>query len=88
MQPRVTFDPDTGDAYIYLGESSSGVVKTSVPLWSRNGLLSTLFGRRRPDALESLILDFDHDGRLFGIEIFGSAETVLRRELLQAAEQI
>ncbi len=52
---------------------------TSVPLEGRADA---------PDTLESLVLDFDSEGHLVGIEVVGRAERVLRPELLSAAQQI
>jgi hypothetical protein len=37
-------------------------------------------------ALESLVLDFDHYGRLVGIRVTGAAHSVLAPSLLEAAE--
>ena len=38
-------------------------------------------------ALESLVLDFDHYGRLVGIRVTGAAHSVLAPSLLEAAER-
>jgi hypothetical protein len=72
----VTLDAETGYAYIYLGEPSVGVVKESVSLRPDDG---------EPDALHSLVLDFDREGRLFGIEVLVPADATLRAELLEDA---
>jgi Protein of unknown function (DUF2283) len=40
-----------------------------------------------PEALRSLVLDFDGDGRLVGIEVIGPAANVLRPDLIAAAGQ-
>jgi uncharacterized protein YuzE len=77
MKPRVTLDEEVGYSYVYLGEPSVGVVKISVPLSREEGA---------PDALSSIVLDFDADGRLFGIEI-ANADRVLRPELLDEASR-
>jgi hypothetical protein len=37
-------------------------------------------------ALESLVLDFDHYGRLVGIRVTGAAHSVLAPSLMEAAE--
>jgi uncharacterized protein YuzE len=79
VRPRVTLDPETGYAYIYLAEPHVGIAKTSVPL---------LPDRDEPNALRSLALDFDADGRLVGMEVFGPADHVLRPELLDDAERL
>jgi hypothetical protein len=60
-----------------LAEPHPGIVSTSVPL-TRNG--------EQPEALASLVLDFDSDGRLTGIEIMGPADHTLRSELLKEVD--
>ena len=75
--PRVSFDSETGYAYIYLAEPHAGIVKTSVPLTPADD---------DPAALSSLVLDFDSDGRLVGIEVLGPADAVLIHELLSSPE--
>lgn len=72
MKPRVTFDEEVGYSYLYLGEASTGVVRTSVPLKREEGA---------PDTLSSRVLDFDAEGRLFGIQT-ADAERVLRPDLM------
>ena len=72
-QARVTFDAETGNAYISLAKSRSNLVKTSVPLWPVDD---------QPDALASLVLDFDADGRLVGIQVLEPADRVLHGDLL------
>ena len=65
-----------GLAYISLtSESSRGFVKTSVDL-------SDLAEDQGVESLHSIVLDFDAERRLVGIEIPGNAETVLPRDLL------
>ena len=39
-------------------------------------------------ALESLVLDFDHYGRLLGIRVTGGADSVLAPSLLEAAQRL
>lgn len=78
MRPRVTLDSEIGYSYIYLGEPTRGVVKISVPLTA---------SRDDPAAVGSLVLDFDADGRLFGIEV-ANATGVLRPELLEDVDQL
>jgi uncharacterized protein YuzE len=75
--PRVTFDQQTEYAYIYLTEPYLGIAKTSVPLVPTED--------DQPDGLRSLVLDFDSDGKLVGIEVSGPASHVLRDDLLAAA---
>ena len=74
---RVTQSPTSGYGYIYLADIEPGGVATSVELEAEDP--------SDPDALDSLVLDFGHDGRLVGIEILGRAERVLRPELLARA---
>lgn len=65
-----------GLAYISLtDERSRGFVRTSVDL-------SDLAEDEGVDSLHSIVLDFDADGRLVGIEIVGNADAVLPRDLL------
>jgi hypothetical protein len=65
-----------GQAYISLThERSRGVVKDSVDL-------GDLAEDEGVDSLHSIVLDFDAEGRLVGIEIPAHAERVLPRDLL------
>ena len=66
---------DDGHAYISLTGSPHWPVARSVPL-------DSLADEETLDALRSIVLDFDADGRLVGIEIAGDAESVLPRNLL------
>ena len=77
---RVTQDSESGYGYVYLADIPAGGVKSSVQLGGENP--------NDPDTLSSLVLDFDHEGRLVGIEVLGHAERVLRPELLERAQQI
>ena len=70
----VTLD-DAGGAYIALAPASAGAVRESVEL-------DGLDAAQGIAALGSLALDFDHYGRLVGIEVSGSAASVLPPELL------
>jgi uncharacterized protein YuzE len=72
-RPHVTFDAEAGSAYISLAEPRGNPVETSVPLWPVDD---------QPDALASLVLDFDADGRLVGIQALAPADRVLHGELL------
>ncbi|MDA0167907.1 DUF2283 domain-containing protein [Solirubrobacter taibaiensis] len=74
---RVTQDADTGYAYIYLSEPSRGSVERSVELERRDD--------DDPEAMAHLVLDFDREGLLLGIEVIGRAERWLRPELLRYA---
>ncbi len=73
---RVTYDPQVDAGYIYLREIDSGGAKHTVPL---DDLECSV------DAVASLILDFDDEGRLIGIEALGASE-VLPPEILRDAE--
>ena len=68
---RVTYDPEVDAAYIYVREAEArlGTVK-SVPV---------------PDAPGMIVLDFDTDGRLFGIEVLDASQ-LLPSELLTPAD--
>ena len=79
MTVRVTIDPSTGYGYIYLADIEAGGVAASVPLMGRAEA-------GEPTALEDLVLDFDGDGRLVGIEIAGPADRVLPREVIEEAD--
>lgn len=76
---QITLD-DTGRAYLSLSSASTSEVRDSV----------ALEGLEQADAipaLDVLSLDFDHYGRLVGIEILNSAQSVLPPALLHNAEQ-
>ncbi|MCW3007637.1 MAG: hypothetical protein JWP17_2263 [Solirubrobacterales bacterium] len=72
---QVTLSAD-GGAYVRL--SPTGEVRTSVALEAHeeSGLVPTL---------QSIVLDFDHYGRLIGIDVINSAAAVLPPALLDAA---
>jgi hypothetical protein len=76
-QPHISFDAKTGTAYISLAEPCANLAETSVALWPIDD---------QPEALASLVLDFDSDGRLVGIKVVGPADRVLRPELLGALD--
>lgn len=66
---------DSGYAYISLTDKAGQPV-TSVPL-------DDLAEEEGIDALESLVLDFDADGKLVGIEVInGDAKNVLPTDLM------
>ena len=70
------YSPESSQAYIYLtDESKRGMVATSVEL-------SELAEAEGVDALHSIVLDFDGEGRLVGIELPANATAVLPRDLL------
>ena len=75
-----TFDagygPESSQAYIYLtDETHAGMVAESVEL-------SDLAAEAGVEALDSIVLDFNSEGRLVGIELPGCATAVLPRDLL------
>jgi len=77
--PRMTFDEETEYAYICLTEPHVGIAKTTVALTPSEG---------DPEAMGSLALDFDSDGRLVGIEVFGPASQALRPDILLEATRL
>jgi hypothetical protein len=74
---RVTLDDD-GHAHLRLAEDA-GEVRTAVAL-------DQLDEADAIPALDALVLEFDHYGRLIGIDIATSAASVLPPALLDAAE--
>ncbi len=73
---KITLD-STGGAYIRL---SDGEIRDSVAL-------DELEQASEIAALSSIVLDFDHYGRLAGIEIVGGAESALPPALLDHADR-
>jgi uncharacterized protein YuzE len=70
---RVTYDPAVNAAYIYLREIEPGGSRRTI---SVNG----------PDLTTgSVVLDFDSEGRLIGIEVL-EADRLLTPDLLKGAE--
>ncbi len=74
--PRVTLDTVTGDAYIYLARDRNAILHPS-PVKAN---------RCAPKAMGSLMLDFDEQDRLCGIEVCGDAQSTLHPDLLMIAE--
>lgn len=71
---------DAGRAYVSLSPSSTPEIRDSV----------ALDGLGQADAIPALgaiVLDFDHYGRLVGIEIESAADSVLPPALLDDAER-
>jgi uncharacterized protein YuzE len=67
---RVTYDPSVQAGYIYLIDTvDAGFVKQSVPVTECDG---------------NIVLDFDADGRLIGIEVLDPA--LLHPELRRRAD--
>lgn len=77
---RTTVDP-TGRAYIDLATGSGGEIRDRVAL-------DELEDADRIPALDSIVLQFDFYGRLAGIEVTGSADSVLPPALLDAADRM
>jgi uncharacterized protein YuzE len=70
---RLTYEAESGMAYLYLEESSPGAAHRSIEL--DDDELPT-----------SLVVDIDRDGHLIGIEIFG-ADRCLSPQLREQAER-
>jgi uncharacterized protein YuzE len=68
---RLSYDASVNAAYIYLG---GGEAKTSVTL-------DECPEAEEVGALHSIVLDFDRDGRLIGIEVLAARETLNPRIL-------
>jgi uncharacterized protein YuzE len=56
---RLTYEPESGMAYLYLEEPSPGVAHRSIEL-------------DNDELPSSLVVDIDPEGHLIGIEIFGA----------------
>ena len=74
---RVTYDPGADAGYIALREIESGGAKHTVPLDEA--------GEDGVGSVASIVLDFDEEERLIGIEVLNASE-VLPPELLREAE--
>lgn len=72
---RVTHDAEADAAYIYLADIEPGGAKASVAVETGDA------------AAGGIVLDFDREGRLIGIEIIGAARGV-PTELLREANRI
>ena len=75
----VTVEP-TGEAYVALVVGAPPEIRDSVAL-------DALEEVNAIPALEGLVLDFDHYGRLVGIQVTAAAHSVLAPSLLEAAER-
>lgn len=75
----VTLDDD-GSAYVRLTVGEAPLVRESVPL-------DALEAADRLPTLDALTLDFDHYGRLVGIQVAGSPDSALAPALLDAARR-
>jgi hypothetical protein len=69
----------SGRAYIDLAAGSGGEIRDSVEL-------AEIEDAERVPALGSLVLHFDHYGRLAAVEVTDSAASVLPPALLEAAD--
>jgi hypothetical protein len=80
VEIQVTVDEGSGAAYVALvaGGGAAPEVRESVAL---GGLEEA----GAIPALDSIVLDFDHYGRLAGIRVEGSADSVLSPSLLAGA---
>jgi hypothetical protein len=70
----------SGEAYVVLVVGSPPEVRDSVAL-------DALEAADAIPALDNLVLDFDHYGRVVGLRITGAADSILAPSLLQAAER-
>ncbi|WP_228431127.1 hypothetical protein [Baekduia soli] len=76
-QIRVTVQP-SGEAYLALVVGEPPEVRDSVAV-------DALEDADRIPALDGIVLDFDRHGRLAGLDVTGSADSVLAPSLLEAA---
>jgi hypothetical protein len=70
-----------GEAYVGLAGTAPPEVRDSVAL-------DTLAEADSIPALDSLVLDFDHYGRLVGIRVVSAADSALAPALLEAAQRV
>lgn len=75
---RVTVQ-GSGEAYVSLVVGEAPEVRDSVAL-------DALDDADTIPALDGLVLDFDHYGRVVGLRITGAADSILAPSLLEAAE--
>ena len=73
---RATYDRSVDAAMIYLRDIEPDGVKHTVPVWAEEGV-----------AAGDVILDFDSEGRLIGIEVLNASKT-LPADVLASAERI
>jgi hypothetical protein len=78
-QITVTVGPD-GEAYVALVVGRAPEVRDSVTL-------DALEEANAIPALDGLVLDFDHYGRIVGLRVTRAADSVLAPSLLDAAER-
>jgi len=70
----------SGEAYVALAVGAVPEVRDSVAL-------DTLEAADEIPALDRLVLDFDHYGRVVGLRVTAAAESILAPTLLEAAER-
>jgi hypothetical protein len=70
----------SGEAYVALVVGASPEVRDSVAL-------DALDEANMIPALDGLVLDFDHYGRLVGLRVTGSVDSVLAPSLLESARR-
>jgi hypothetical protein len=71
---------DSGQAYVALVVGRPPEVRESVAL-------DSLEEAGAVPALDGIVLDFDHYGRVVGLRVTGSADSILAPSLLEAAER-
>ena len=71
----------SGEAYVALVVGIAPEVRDSVAL-------DALDAADEIPALDGLVLDFDHYGRVVGLRITGAADSILAPSLLEAAERV
>ncbi len=69
----------SGEAYVALVAVAAPEVRDSVAL-------DALEAADAIPALDGLVLDFDHYGRVVGLRVTGAADSILAPSLLEAAE--
>jgi hypothetical protein len=70
----------SGEAYVALVTGASPEIRDSVAL-------DALEEADTIPALDRLVLDFDHYGRLVGLRITGSADSILSPSLIESANR-
>jgi len=70
----------SGEAYVALVVGDAPEVRDSVSL-------DTLEAADAIPALDGLVLDFDHYGRVVGLRVTGAVDSILAPSLLEAAER-
>jgi hypothetical protein len=69
----------SGEAYVALVVGAAPEVRDSVAL-------DALEAADAIPALDGLVLDFDHSGRVVGLRITGAADSILAPSLIEAAD--